>query len=41
MNPDCKHPLEHAKKQIEEMGVVVYKNIKSMSMVCLIYHRIL
>ena len=30
MNPDCKHPLEHAKKQIEEMGVVVYKNIKSM-----------
>jgi AraC-like DNA-binding protein len=30
MKPDCKHPLEHAKKQIEEMGVVVYKNIKSM-----------
>ena len=30
MKPDCKHPLEHAKKQIEEMGVVVYRNIKCM-----------
>lgn len=30
MKPDCKHPLKHAKKQIEEMGVVVYKNIKCM-----------